>query len=192
MRHLLTAAAFLIASPASAGPNCFWPPGSSVGNARWSTEGRVIETNLTTSNGNRYTCGQDIKQNNPSRQAGSKGYFKQACGPLTIVREVSYRNCTFEESAGISIRDGSLSKLICAISSNVISDTRYELRDKNSQTFQLGTEYGIDTGRSDSSDSCTSQIRTKIYTKKWNAGASEISLTTVTEYQAEGIKQPSL
>lgn len=199
MRHLLAAAVILMASPASAGPYCFTPPGSSAGSARWSSDGRVIETYLTTSNGDRYNCGADVKQNNPSQQVGSKGYFKQTCGPLTIVREVSYRNCTFEESAGISSGYGSLSnisgaltKFICASSSNVISDTRYELRDKNGQIFQLGTEYGINDGDSDSSDSCTNQIKTNIFTKNWSVGASKISLTTVKEYQAEDIKQPSL
>jgi hypothetical protein len=96
-----------------------------------------------TSDGNRYICGPDVMQNNPPRQVGNKGYSKQACGPLTIVREVAYRNCTFEESAGISSRNdlssrlaGSRSRLMCNIFSNVTSDTRYELRDKNGQKFQ--------------------------------------------------------
>lgn len=148
---------------------------------------------LTTNNGDRYICGPDTKQNNPSRQAGSKGYFKQTCGPLTIVREVTYRDCTVSERVGISSGiSGALTKFICASSSNIISDTRYELRDKNNQIFQLGTEYGMSTGDSERSDSCTNQIKTDIYTKNWRVGASKISLTTLREYQAESIKQPSL
>lgn len=199
MRYLLAAAAALIASPAFALPRCFTPPGSLSGTTRWSGSSKVIEIYLTTNNGDRYICGPDTKQNNPSQQAGSKGYFKQTCGPLTIVREVTYRDCTVSERAGISSGYGSrsnisgaLTKFICASSSNIISDTRYELRDKNNQIFQLGTEYGMSTGDSESSDSCTNQIKTNIYTKNWRVGASKISLTTLKEYQAESIKQPSL
>lgn len=71
-------------------------------------------------------------------------------------------------------------------------DKRYELRDKNGQVFLLGYEIGVNDYDSKSSDSCTSQIKTTIYTKTWYVGAFKISLTTVTEYQAESIKQPSL
>ena len=110
------------------------------------------------------------------------GFSMQGCGPLTIIRKESYRECNFKESAGLSGYCGM---------GGTTSDTSYELIDKNGQSFYLGTDYGReDTG--ESSDSCTSQIRTKIHTKTWRVGASKISLTTVTEYQAESIKQPSL
>jgi hypothetical protein len=68
------------------------------------------------------------------------------------------------------------------------------LRDKNGQAFQLGTEYGIDTGNTKISDTCTSNTKTQFHTKTWSVGSTsnEISLTRVEEYQAEGIKQPSL
>lgn len=202
MRLQLVAAALLMAAPAFAGPlECLRPPGSPAGTAQWSTNGKIIEEYLKTSNADLYYCGPDVMQNNPSRRVGSKGYFKQICGPLTIVKEVSYRPCTLEESSGIgpgfgssSRFLGSTSKFICAISSNIISDTRYELRDKNNQIFQLGTEYGINRGKSEISETCTSLLKTSFYTKIWRVGSTskEISLTTVTEYQAEGIKQPSL
>ena len=197
MRLLLTsiAAAFLMASPAFAMPECWKPPGSSTGTATWSSDGKIIETNLTTSNGDRYTCGPNVKQNEPSRLAGSTGYFRQFCGPLTIVKKQSYRECTFEESAGFS--GYKISKSICAISRifhsvEIISDTEYELIDKNGQTFFLGREYGADYYAGSRSESCTSNIKTEIFTKTWRVGASKISLTTVMEYQAKSIKQPSL
>jgi hypothetical protein len=201
VRYLLAAAAVLIASPAFAGAECYTPPGSLSGTASWSGSSKIIETYLTTSNGDRYTCGPDTKQNNPSRQAGSKGYFKQTCGPLTIVREVSYRDCTFSERAGVSsgygrVSDvlGALGAYMCASNSNIISDTRYELRDKDRQIFQLGTEYGIDNGDVDISDTCTSNVKTQFHTKTWTVGSTRktISLTTVSEWPAKSIKQPSL
>ena len=108
------------------------------------------------------------------------GFSMQDCGPLTIIRKKSYRECTFEEIA----------KSVCG-TRQITSDTSYELIDKNRQSFYLGTDYN-EVDRGETSDSCTSQIRTKIHTKTWRVGASKISLTTVTEYQAESIKQPSL
>jgi hypothetical protein len=197
MRYLLAAAAVLMASPAFSFPwqGCSWPPGSSDETARWSSEGKIIETYLTTSNGDRYTCGPNVKQNEPSRLAGSTGYFKQVCGPLTIVQKEYYRECTFKESAGFSGYE--ISKGRCENSRffhgvEIISDTEYELRDKNGQAFFLGREYGHRAIGESSSESCTSNIKTKIFTKTWRVGASKISLKTVTEYQAENIKQPSL
>ena len=190
-----------MASPAFAGPGCYSPPGSLAGTATWSSNEKIIETYLTTSDGDRYTCGPNVKQNNPSGQVGSKGYFKQTCGPLTIVEEVSYRNCTFEESAGISSGSGRLSdaigamsKYLCVSRSNITSDTRYELRDKNGQASQLDTEYGFNTGNSKISETWTCNTKTQFYTKSWRVGSTskEISLTRVTEYQVESIKQPSL
>ena len=217
-----------MASPAFAAMECITPPGSSSGTARWSSPGKTIKEYLTTSSGDRYACGPDVMQNNPSGRVGSKRYFKQSCGPavapiqqapmamakpwdlegvdttggsLTIVKEVSYRNCTFEESAGISSGfgfsarlNGSMSKLICAINSNVISDTRYELRDRNGQAFQLGTEYGISQGNTEIGDRCTSNVKIQASTKclSVESTSKKICLTSVTEYQAEGIKQPSL
>lgn len=201
MRHLLTAAAFLMASPAFAGPECSRPPGSLAGTATWSTNEKIIEMYLTTSNRDRYTCSPNVKQNNPSDQVGSKGYFKQTCGTLTLVKEVPCRNCTFEESAGISSGSGRLSdaigamsKYLCVSRSNITSDTRYELRDKNGQASQLDTEYGFNTGNSKISETWTSNTKTQFYTKSWRVGSTskEISLTRVTEYQVESIKQPSL
>lgn len=184
-----------MAPPAFAMPECWEPPASSTGTATWSFDGKIIETNLTTSNGDRYTCGPNVKQNEPSMLAGSTGYFRQFCGPLTIVKKKSYRECTFEESAGFS--GNKISKSICEISriyhgAEIISDTEYELIDKNGQPFFLGREYGADYYPGSSSVSCTSNIKTEILTKTWWVGASKISLTTVTEYQAESIKQPSL
>lgn len=201
MRHLLATAAFLIVSPAFAGTECFSPPGSPRGSAQWSSNGKVTDTYLTTSNGDRYTCGPDVKQNNPTKQAGSKGYYKRVCGPLTIVTEISYRYCTVRERAGISDGYsassralGALGQYLCASQSNITSDTRYELRDKNGQVFQLGKEYGMDSGNSDISDSCTREKKTQYYTKTWGVGTTSktITLTRVTEYQAEAIRQPSL
>lgn len=200
MRYLI-AAAVLMASPAFAGQECYAPHGSLNGTARWSGRSKIIETYLTTSNGDRYTCGPDFKLNNPSLQAGSKGYFKQTCGPLTIVREVSFRNCTFEERAGISGRidryteaDAALAKRLCASRSNITADVRYELRDKNGEIFQLGTYYGIDIGNVKVGATCNSNKKTVYITQTWNVGESskEIMLVRVTEYQAEVIIQPSL
>ena len=189
MRYLVVAAVVLMASPAFAGPRCYDPPGSSYGTTRWSYPGRVIETYLTTSNGNRYTCGPNVKRNEPTRLPGSTGYFKQVCGPLTIVQKESYRECTFEESAGVS--EDEISSDRCKISkilsgAEITFDTKYELRDKDGQAFSLWLP------TDETSDSCTSHTKTEFYTKTWRVEASKISLTTVTEYQAESIKQPSL
>jgi hypothetical protein len=201
MRYLLAAASVLIASPAFAGAQCYSPPGSISGTARWSGRSKIIERYLTTSNGDRYTCGPDTKQNNSSGKVGSKGYYKQTCGPLTIVREQSYRNCTINERSGISRGYGTAAKVQgifasyeCALNSNIIYDSRYELRDKDSQVFQLGTEYGIDNGDVNISNTCTSNLKTQFHTKTWTVGATRktISLTTVSEWPAESIKQPSL
>ena len=188
MRYLI-AAAVLMASPAFAGPRCYDPPGSPSGTARWLSRGMLIETYLTTSNGDRYTCGPNIKRNEPSMLPGSTGYFKQICGPLTIVQKEFYRECTFEESVGVS--EDEISSYRCKISkilsgAEITFDTKYELRDKDGQAFSLWLP------TDETSDSCTSHTKTEFYTKTWRVEASKISLTTVTEYQAESIKQPSL
>jgi hypothetical protein len=203
MRYLIAAAALLMSTPVFADSlRCVTPPGSPAGTARWSSNGRIIEEYLITSDGNRYICGRDIVQNNPPRRVGNKRYSKQACGPLTIVREETYRPCTLEESAGINSRydlssrlSGLHSKSMCIAFSYVTSDIRYELRDKDGQKFQLGTEHGFtDRGNSEFSDTCTSSVKRQSYTKSWRVGSTnkEISLTRVTEYQAESIMQPSL
>lgn len=209
MRHLIVAATILISSPAFADRlRCITPPGSPDGTARWSSNGRIIEEYLITSDGNRYTCGPEISQNNSPRRVGNKRYYKQICGPLTIVKEETYRPCTFEERAGISSGwdlafglDGFHSSAMCTLNSNVSSDTRYELRDKNNQKFHLGTEYGFNRfdrsrsrliGGSEPRDMCTNNAKKVFYTKNWRIGGKTISLTRVTEYQAESIKQPSL
>jgi hypothetical protein len=199
--RFITAATLFATAPAFAGPECYRPPGSPSGTAEWSTSGKEVNVYLVTSEGNRYPCGPDVKQNDPPKEVGSKKYFKRICGPLTIVQEVSYRNCTFKERAGISSGYdassrvlGALSKFICASSNNITSDTRYELRDKKGQTFQLGTQYAFNTGDSKITDSCTNSVKTQFHTQTWRVGSTskQISLTRVTEYRAQSIKQPSL
>jgi hypothetical protein len=203
MRHLLAAAVVLMASPAFATLKCLTPPGSSRGTAEWSSNRKLIETYLTTSNGTRYTCSPNIKKTSypNTGKVGSKYFLKENCGPLTIVREVSYRNCLISESAGTSGGLGAqgrfrsdLAKSRCAAGSNIISDTRYELIDKNGQKFQLGTHYGVDTGDVTFSETCTSNTKTKLLTQTWTVGSTSntISRTIVMEYKAESIRQPSL
>lgn len=203
MRYLIAATALLISTPVCADSlRCFTPPGSPDGTAQWSLNGKTIEEYLTTSDGSRYICGPEIAQNNPPRRVGNKRYYKQACGPLTIVKEETYRPCTLNESTGVSSGydlssrlAGLRSKSMCIIFSYVTSDIRYELRDKNGQKFQLGIELGFaDRGNSEYSNTCTSSVKRQFYTKNWRVGSTnkQISLTTVTEYQAESIKQPSL
>ncbi len=209
MRHLIVAATILISSPAFADRlRCITPPGSPAGTARWSPNGRIIEEYLITSDGNRYTCGPEINQNNSPRRVGNKRYYKQICGPLTIVKEETYRPCTFEERAGISSGwdldyglDGFNSSIMCTLNLNITSDTRYELRDRNSQKFHLNTEYGFNgfdgsmfqlLGGSKPRDVCTNNAKREFYTKRWHVGGKTIWLTRVTEYQAEEINQPSL
>jgi hypothetical protein len=190
-----------MASPAFAGPECNYPPGSSRETAEWSYKEKLIETYLTTSSGNRYTCGPDVAQNKMLKQAGSRGYFKRICGPLTIVREVTNRNCNFQERAGISRgygiaaeAQGILAQFECGQNSNIVSDTRHELRDKNGQIFQLTPEYGANGTNLKTSNTCTSNLKTEFYTRTWTVGSTRnsISLTYVSEYPAKSIKQPSL
>ena len=202
MKYLATiAAALLAAAPAFAGFECLSPPGSASGTAKWASKGKKVRTYLSTNASTIYECGPNIKQNDAPKQVGRKVYFKQTCGPLAIVQEVKYRPCTFEERAGIgrgyglsSELTGALSKYLCATSGDVTSDTRYELRDKEGGVFKLGTEYGLDTGNSRIRNSCTASVKTKLSTKTWRVGltSKKVSLTTVTEYQAERIRQPSL
>ncbi|MCP9911232.1 hypothetical protein KBZ15_15165 [Cyanobium sp. BA20m-p-22] len=204
MRRLLIAAGVLMASSAFAGanPECFTPHGSSSVTAKWSSKGKIIEEYLTTSDGDRYNCRPEVFQNSPSARVGSVNYSKQVCGPLTIVSEQSYRNCTYEESAGISRKYdpsgfiGSMSRRKCATALPV-SETRYELRDKNGEKFQLGIVYEVGGGgdrKLNLVDICTSDRRTQTFTSTWRVGSTskEISLTYRMEYQAEGIRQPSL
>lgn len=201
---MIAAAGVLMASPAFAGskPECFTPHGSSSATAKWSSKGKIIEEYLTTSDGDRYNCGPLVFQNSPSARVGSKNYTKQVCGPLTIASEESYRSCTFEEIAGISREYdpsgiiGSMSRRKCATTLPV-SETRYELRDKNGEKFQLGIVYEVGGGgdrKLNLVETCTSDRLTQIFTSTWRVGSTskEISLTYAKEYQAEGIRQPSL
>jgi hypothetical protein len=159
---LALAVAFPITSPALAWAKCPTPPGSPDGTAQWSDEGKEIEAHLTTSGGNRYACGPDIRQNNSPERPGSRMYFKRTCGPLTVVAEVTYRNCTYKERTGIGYGDDASSRLIgaywsqfCAMQKNVTSSTRYELRDKAGQVFQLGKTYGLGLLDRGPGNSCT-------------------------------------
>ena len=195
----LATAILAIATPALARPgDCYFPPGSTSGTGKWASDGKEVEAYVTTAGFTKYPCGPQVKQNDPPKAAGQKKYTKQVCGPLVFVEETSYRPCTFEESAGISggyglssRLTGALSKYVCA-GDSILWDTRYELRDKEGQKFDLGTEYGLSTGGLDISETCTPTVKTKSVSRSWRVGTQNITMTTITEYQAEAVRQPSL
>lgn len=201
MRHLIIATAVLMTSPAFAESDCLTPPGLPPGSARWSLDGKVVKRYLTTSNGNLYNCGPEVRQNNPSRQAGSKEYFKQSCGPLTIASTLSYRNCTLEESTGFRSRIGhpvlrEMVGILCRKRSNITFDTIIELTDKNGYTFMLETQIGMMAMSKNQSytRTCNSNLLTSVLKTTWDVGLTnkKITRTEVRVYEVENTRQPSL
>lgn len=142
------------------------------------------------------------------RKNGDVAYFKRTCGPLSIVEITAYRYCTFEERLGIKPASEH-EEFKCKLQDNIVSHTNFILIDRSGQKFKLyryggrifpsffmADAYGWDPGNGKTLESCSSEKKNQSYTETWRIGDTntEVSLTTVTEYQArrEIIKQPSL
>lgn len=140
------------------------------------------------------------------RKNGDVAYFKRTCGPLSIVEITAYRYCTLEERLGISPASEH-EEFKCKLQGNIVSHTNFILIDRSGQKFKLyryggrpfffmADAYGRNPGNGKTLESCSSEKKNQSYTETWRIGDTntEVSLTTVTEYQArrEIIKQPTL
>lgn len=186
-----------LASPAFAF-DCMYPPGYPKGAAQWEQEGRIIEEYLLTSSGQKYSCGSNVNTVKSQRRIGDREHYKRTCGPLEIVTENVYRECTLSERAGTSGGYGRLGEFkgaiiqyLCAKSGS-ISDSKLRLRDRSGSEFELA-KYGDVDGRIDIKTSCTSQKKTNLTSREFDVGNTSafIKLVKVEEYGVRLITQPS-
>lgn len=195
---IATVVAISLSSPAAA-MNCFSPPGYPKGTAEWESKGRTTEEYLITSDGQKYSCGTRVNTIKSLGRIGDRDYYKQACGPLTIITENSHRECTLSERAGTSggysrlgSFMGALNQYICAKSGSIV-DSRRRLRDRSGAEFELA-KYGDSDGKFDLEESCTSQMKIKVTSREFDVGKTStfIKLVEVQEFRVKRIAQPSL
>jgi len=186
-----------LASPAFA-MDCIYPPGYPQGAAKWELEGRIIEEYLLTSSGQKYSCGGNANTVKSQGRIGDREYYKQTCGPLAIVTENVYRECTVSERTGTSGGYGRLGEFKGAIIQYLcakigsISDSKRRLRDRSGSEFELA-KYGDVDGRFDLETSCTSQKKTELTSREFDVGNTSafIKLVKVEEFGVRLITQPS-